>query len=51
MIKKEYAMSDIYLEAGEGPESESWTRVLGIWAEETGAEVREWKIPEVSVDR
>lgn len=36
MIKKDYAMSEIYLEAGEGPESESWTRVLGIWAEETG---------------
>ena len=37
MIKKEYTMSEIYLQAGEGPESESWTTVLGIWAEETGS--------------
>lgn len=37
MIKKEYTMSEIYLQAGEGPENESWTRVLGIWAEETGS--------------
>ena len=35
--KKEYTMSELYFQAGGGPESESWTRVLGIWAEEAGS--------------